>query len=92
MSLSKKELIAAVADATGESQKKVTRVVDEVLNQVEKTLKKGERVDIFGFGNFSVVQKAERAGRNPSTGAPMVFPAKRVVKFSPATALKNALN
>jgi len=54
-------------------------------------LKKGEEVSVAGFGIFAVKDRAARVARNPKTGEPVNVPAKRVPKFKPAKALKEAV-
>ena len=59
---------------------------------VEKTLKKGDKISLVGFGSWSVTEKAAREGRNPQTGKTIKIPAKKVVKFKAGTELSNAVN
>jgi DNA-binding protein HU-beta len=59
---------------------------------VAASIKKGERVALPGLGVFSVVQKKARTGRNPATGAAIKIPARKAVKFSVSSTLKQGLN
>ncbi|MDY0027363.1 MAG: HU family DNA-binding protein, partial [Lentimicrobium sp.] len=54
-------------------------------------LKKGNSVDIAGFGSFSVAERAARTGRNPQTGAPLQIKASKVPKFKPGKGLRDVL-
>ena len=62
-----------------------------VVNQVLK-IKKGEKVQLVGFGTFEVVKRAAREGRNPQTGKAMKIKASKAPKFKAGKALKDALN
>jgi DNA-binding protein HU-beta len=90
--MNKKELIANVADMNEMSQTEVKEVLDATLETVKDALEEGEKVELFGFGNFSVAERAARKGRNPQTGKPIDIPASMQVKFKPAKALKDAVN
>ncbi len=63
-----------------------------MMNNVEKSLKKGGRVSLVGFGSWSVSKRAARDGRNPQTGKAIRIAAKNVVKFKPGAELKNSVN
>lgn len=90
--LSKSELIQLVAAQTDLPKSTVAGIVDSVVENIVDGLESGVVVDLFGFGNFKPVAKPARTGRNPSTGAAIQLPAKTVVKFTPAKALKDRLN
>lgn len=59
---------------------------------VAEELKKGEKIQLVGFGTFEVSERAERIGRNPSTGAEMKIPASKAPKFKAGKALKDLIN
>ncbi len=65
------------------------RVVDSLLENITRALKKGDRASLVGFGTFTVGRRRARTGRNPQTGAPITIPARRVVRFSAGKALKS---
>ena len=90
--MNKADLVDAVL-AGGEVDTKAAagRVVEGLLASMSKTLKKGDEVSIAGFGKFTVTKRAARTGRNPHTGETIKIKAKKVVKFKPATALKEAV-
>jgi len=85
------DLIEAVKD-TGLSKKEAAGAVEAVISSIKDTLKKGGKVQLVGFGTFSVKQRAARTGRNPKTGATMQLPAKKVPAFKAGKALKDAVN
>lgn len=60
------------------------RMVDLIFDEIEQSLIHGEEVKFAGFGSFKILNKAERMGRNPKTGAPAVISARRVVSFRPS--------
>lgn len=64
----KAELIENVASSTGLTKKDATAAVDAVFSTIQETLAKGEKVQLIGFGNFEVRERAARKGRNPQTG------------------------
>lgn len=86
--MNKTDLIAKVAEATETTKKDAAVVVDAVLNTIADALKNGDDVSLLGFGAFKVVEVPERTHRNPSTGAEVVKPAHKRVKFKAAKNLK----
>jgi len=76
----------------GFSKKEAIEIVETVFEIFKKTLEKGERLKISGFGNFVVRDKKERVGRNPQTGKEITISARRVLTFKPSVLLKKALN
>lgn len=88
--MNKGDLVTEVAKVVG-SKKKAEEAVTCVLDTITKTLKKGQNVTLVGFGTFSVGRRKARVGRNPQTGKEIKIPAKKVPKFSPGKALKNAV-
>ena len=66
-------------------------MVDNVFGNIVANLDLGNDVEINGFGKFSVVDREGRTGRNPATGEEIQIPAKKVVKFKPALALKSSV-
>ena len=65
--MNKTELVNAVAEATELSKKDAASAVDAVFNTIQNTLAKGDKVQLIGFGNFEVRERAARKGRNPQT-------------------------
>ena len=87
----KQELVDSVAKATGLTKKDATASVDAVFASIESALKNGGKVQLIGFGNFEVRDRAARKGRNPQTGAEIEIPASKVPAFKPGKALKEAV-
>jgi DNA-binding protein HU-beta len=85
--MNKTELTNIIAEDTGLSKKSAKLVLESILKNVEKTLKKGERISLLGFGSWSLSNRGERQGRNPQTGDAIRIPAKIVVKFKAGTLL-----
>jgi DNA-binding protein HU-beta len=87
--LNKAELVAAVAKSTGETKRTVAGVLDATINQVERQVKKGERVTLPGFGTFSRRARAARTARNPRTGETIKVRATKVPAFKPGAGFKS---
>ncbi len=79
--MNKAELIDKLAADAGISKKDAGAVIDSFTDAVAKTLKKGDKLTLVGFGTFSVSKRAARTGRNPQTGATIKIKAKKVAKF-----------
>ena len=86
--MNKEQLIKEVADRAGLTKKAAREVVNATLDAIASTLKKGESVQLVGFGSFVVAQRKQRKGRNPRTGEPIMIPARKVVKFRPGKELR----
>ncbi|MCI4398290.1 MAG: HU family DNA-binding protein [Acidobacteria bacterium] len=89
--MNKMELIDAVAKGAGISKVEASKAVDTFTSSIQKSLKKGEKVTLVGFGTFGVVKKAARMGRNPKTGKPIKIAAKRVAKFKAGKQLADTI-
>lgn len=90
--MNKGELVDAVAKDAEISKGEALAAVDSVVENVKKALKVGAKVTLVGFGTFSTSKRSAREGRNPQTGKPIKIPAKKVAKFTPGKALKDAIN
>ena len=90
--MNKAELITAVAQKSGLTRKDADKVVASVLESITETLASGEKVSLVGFGTFEVNERPERQGVNPATGAKIVIPARKVVKFKAGADLSDAVN
>lgn len=90
--MNKTELIAAVAEAAEVSKKDSEKVLKAFVDVVTEELKKGEKVQLVGFGTFEVTERAAREGRNPQTGKTMKIAACKAPKFKAGKALKDAIN
>ena len=90
--MNKTELVAAIADEAGLSKKDAEKALKAFTDVVTEELKKGEKVQLVGFGTFEVSERAARTGRNPQTGAEMTIAASKAPKFKAGKALKDSLN
>jgi DNA-binding protein HU-beta len=79
--MNKSDLITKIADEAGITKTQANGALDAFTEAVAKTLKKGDKVTLVGFGTFSVTKRAARNGRNPKTGAAIKIKAKKVAKF-----------
>jgi len=86
----KKDLIDEVAKVVC-TKKEAEDAVNTVIDSIKKSLKKGDKVSIVGFGTFSVTKRAARTGRNPQTGEALKIKAKKVPKFSPGKEFKDVV-
>lgn len=90
--MNKTELIAAMAEQAGVSKKDAEKTLKAFTDVVAAELKKGEKVQLVGFGTFEVSERAAREGRNPQTGKTMKIAASKAPKFKAGKALKDSLN
>ena len=90
--MNKTELIAAIADQAELSKKDSEKALKAFIDVVSEELKKGEKIQLVGFGTFEVSERAARTGRNPQTGAEMTIAASKAPKFKAGKALKDSLN
>ena len=90
--MNKTELVAAMAEQSGLSKKDAENALKAFTEAVTDTLKKGDKVQLVGFGTFEVTKRAAREGRNPQSGEVMKIPASTVPKFKAGKALKDAVN
>jgi DNA-binding protein HU-beta len=89
--MTKSELLAKMVDATSLAKKDVVKLMDELAALAYKEVKKGGEFVLPGFGKLVKVNRKARMGRNPATGATIKIPAKTVVKFRLAKAVKDAV-
>lgn len=89
--MNKAELIEAVAKDAKLSKKDAGAAVDAMIDIVTKTLKKGDKVTLVGFGTWEARKRAARKGVNPRTGEAIKIKATKVVSFKPGAALKQAV-
>jgi len=90
--MNKTELIDAMAADAGITKAAAKKALESFLGNVEKSLKKGNRVSLVGFGSWSVSERSAREGRNPQTGKTIKIAAKNVVKFKAGAELSTAVN
>ena len=89
--MGKTDLIEAVAKATTMEKTKAKAAVEAVIETITKELKRNNRVQLTGFGTFSTAKRKKRQGVNPKTGAKITIAARKVPKFTPGKALKDAI-
>lgn len=90
--MNKAELVAAIAEKTELSKKDSEKALKAFIDVVTDELKKGEKIQLVGFGTFEVSKRAAREGRNPQTGKTMKIAASKAPKFKAGKALKDIVN
>ena len=90
--MNKADLIAAIAAKTGDTKKVAEASVNAFVDVVTETLKKGDKVQLVGFGSFEVRKRAARKGRNPQTKEEIKIPASKAPVFKAGKALKDLVN
>jgi DNA-binding protein HU-beta len=90
--MNRKELIDALATKTGASKAEADRNIAAIIEIVSNSLKKGDSVQLVGFGTFKVRKRAARTGRNPATGAELKIKASKVPAFKAGAKLKSTVN
>ena len=90
--MNKSDLIAAMAAKTGETKKSAEASLDAFVSTVTESLKKGDKVQLVGFGSFEVRKRAARKGRNPQTKEEIKIPASKAPVFKAGKALKEVVN
>lgn len=90
--MNKAELVAVMAEKAEISKKDAEKALKAFTDVVAEEMKKGEKVQLVGFGTFEVSERAARTGRNPQTGAEMTIAASKAPKFKAGKALKDMVN
>jgi DNA-binding protein HU-beta len=90
--MTKADLARSIADKHNLTHKEAVNVVDAVLATITEALAKGEKVELRGFGSFTVKNRAARTARNPKTGEHVYVPAKTTPAFKASKALKKLLD
>ena len=90
--MNKAELVAAMAENAGLSKKDSEKALAAFVSVVTDELKKGEKVQLVGFGTFEVSARPARTGRNPQTKKTITIPASKAPKFKAGKALKDTVN
>ena len=90
--MNRAELVAAMAERTGLSKKDSEAALNAFAAVVPEELKKGEKIQLVGFGTFEVSERGAREGRNPQTGETMTIAACKAPKFKAGKALKDTIN
>ena len=90
--MNKTELVAAMAEKAELSKKDSEKALKAFIDVVAEELKKGEKIQLVGFGTFELAERAAREGRNPLTGEKMTIKASKAPKFKAGKALKDIVN
>ena len=90
--MNKAELIAAMSEKAQLSKKDAEKALKAFTDVVAEELKKGEKIQLVGFGTFEVSERAARTGRKPQSGEEMEIPASKAPKFKAGKALKDMVN
>ena len=90
--MNKTELVAAIAEKTELTKKDAESALKAFTDVVAEELKKGEKIQLVGFGTFEVAERPARTGRNPMTGKTIEIAASKSPKFKAGKALKDSLN
>ncbi len=92
ISMNKEELVQEVSKKAKVTQKEVAEILSIFVDVVEKTVSKGKKVTLVGFGTFEARKRAARTGRNPQTGKEIKIPAKTVPAFTAGKKFKELVN
>ena len=87
--MNKKDLIHAVAAKAGTTNVESAEILDSVLDTITESLRKGEAVQIMGFGTFKSIHRPEKMGKRPGTGVPMKIPARTLAKYVPSKSMRS---
>ncbi len=90
--MNKAELVAVMAEKAELSKKDAEKALKAFTDVIAEELKKGEKIQLVGFGTFEISERAQRTGRNPQTGAEMIIAASKAPKFKAGKALKDVVN
>ncbi len=89
--MNKQELVNKIAKDHGLTKSAAAAAVETFLGEITRSLKKGDAITFVGFGTFKTSQRKARLARNPQTGEAIKIPKRRVVRFTPGKALKQAV-
>jgi DNA-binding protein HU-beta len=89
--MNKAELISRIAKEARTTRVQASRSIETITGEITRALKKGQRLTLVGFGTFATARRRARTGRNPQTGKPIRIAARRVPRFVPGRALKQAV-
>jgi integration host factor subunit alpha len=92
MTLTKTNIVEAVAEQIGFPKNKSAELIENLLEVIKRKLESGEDVLVSGFGKFCIKNKHQRRGRNPATGEDMTLEPRKVVTFRCSARLRNKIN
>lgn len=90
--MNKADLVSEIASRTGLTKTKSSEVIDSVIESIQESLSRGEKVTLVGFGTFDTITRKARKGRNPKTGEELNIPEKRAARFKAGSGLSNVVN
>ena len=90
--MNKEELVQEISKKTSVTQKEASIVLGALIETIQKTVSKGKKVTLVGFGTFESRKRAARTGRNPQTGKELKIPARTVPAFSAGKKFKTVVN
>ena len=90
--MNKAELVEAMVKETGLSKKDTELALNAFMNNVKKSVKKGDSVQLVGFGTFSLAKRSARTGHNPQTGESIKIKAAKAPKFKAGKGFKDFVN
>lgn len=90
--MNKSELVKAIAKKADVTNANAQAVLEAFIDAVKTSLKKGDKIQLIGFGSFATVKREARKGVNPQTKKAIKIPAKKVAKFVPGKELKELVN
>jgi len=90
--MNKSELVRKVAEGAGLNAESAKKALDATIAAVKEALVAGDKVQLVGFGTFTVKERPARQGVNPATGAKIQIAAKKVVKFNAGSEFEEAVN
>lgn len=89
--MTKKELVNNIAETAGITLAQASKALDGMTDSVKKTLRRGKKITIPGFGTFTITKRKARKGRNPRTGETIKIAASKLPKFSAGKSFKDLL-
>ncbi len=92
MTLTKAQIVEAVAEQNGFGKNRSITIIETLLEILKRTLESGDEVLISGFGKFCIKHKESRRGRNPATGSDLMLSARKVVTFKCSGRLRDKIN
>jgi integration host factor subunit beta len=90
--MTKADLIEEISRGVQMTQKDSEMIIETIFDSVVRALRRGDKVELRGFGSFRTRQRQPRVGRNPKTGERVEIPAKRVPHFKPGKELSDLVN
>ena len=90
--MTKADLIKKISEAAGINATEAKKAVEATTDSIKQALVAGDKVQLIGFGTFSVTERPAREGKNPRTGEPLHIDAKKVAKFKAGAEFENQIN